>query len=224
MSKEIKESMIFYRSFYKSISKFPDDVQFFFYRSIVLYGLDLVEPDFSLVPNQYQPFVEAVWDGIRPQLDANHRRFHNGNKGGAPKGNQNARKQPKNNLKTTMNNQKQPNKNDNVKENDNDNKKTSLELPFSDKEFIDTWNDLRSQPKWRRKTAKALQKSLDRLSRYDVRFAIELMNTAIENGYQGVVYDDTPSRYEQWMRSHPQPQSGKAGDMNRDNYSAYDFD
>ena len=123
-----------------------------------------------------------------------------------------------------MNNQKQPNKNDNVKENDNDNKKTSLELPFSDKEFIDTWNDLRSQPKWRRKTAKALQKSLDRLSRYDVRFAIELMNTAIENGYQGVVYDDTPSRYEQWMRSHPQPQSGKAGDMNRDNYSAYDFD
>ena len=50
------------------------------------------------------------------------------------------------------------------------------------------------------------------------------MNTAIENGYQGVVYDDTPSRYEQWMKSHPQPQPDQGGEVNRDVYSAYDFE
>ena len=113
--------------------------------------------------------------------------------------------------------------NDNENENVNDNEKSSLTLPFSDQEFINTWNELRKQPKWRKKTVTALQKSLDRLSRYDVRFAIELMNTAIENGYQGVVYDDTPSRYEQWMKSHPQVQPDQEREVDRDIYSAYDY-
>jgi hypothetical protein len=120
------------------------------------------------------------------------------------------------------------NRSDNDNDNDNDNKKrkTSLTLPFSDKEFIDTWNELRKQPKWKSKTVTALQKSLDKLARYDVRFAIELMNTSIENGYQGVVYPTTPSRYEQWQKSHPHSVAMADNDkeMARNVYSAYDYD
>lgn len=207
----IRESFVFYRSFYESISRCPDDVQQILLRAVINYGLNQVVPDFSGVP--FQPFVEAIFAGIRPQLDANHKRFLNGCKGGefgrlggAPKGNTNARKdkQPLNNPKTTPN----------VNENDNVNGKMSLRgqrkhndkplvFPFTDSEFIDTWKELVSQPKWRGKTNTALQKTLNKLSGYDVRFAVALMNTAIENNYQGVVYPDTPAKYEQWKRNHP---------------------
>ena len=100
----IRESFVFYRSFYESISRCPDDVQQILLRAVINYGLNQVVPDFSGVP--FQPFVEAIFAGIRPQLDANHKRFLNGCKGGefgrlggAPKGNTNARKdkQPLNN-------------------------------------------------------------------------------------------------------------------------------
>ena len=224
-----RDSFVFYRSFWDSIVRLPDNVQLVLLRAVVGYGLNQAVPDFAGVPSQ--PFVEAIFDGIRPQLDANHKRFLNGckgaeygNRGGAPKGNTNARKQPQNNPKTTPN----LNDNDNVNVNVNvrGTKDKSLTLPFSDPEFIDTWRELRKQPKWKSKTVTALQKSLDKLARYDVRFAIELMNTSIENGYQGVVYPTTPSRYEQWQKSHPHSVAMADNDkeMARNVYSAYDYD
>lgn len=230
MSKKIKESIVFYRSFYDSIRLFPQDARLPLYEAITAYGFDQVEPDFTGV--EHKNFIEAVWSGIRPQLRANYQRWLNGNGGGCPKGtkkpsmigNQNARKQNQNKTET------KPNIKEKEKEKGNMNVRgtgdKSLTLPFSDKEFIDTWNELRKQPKWKRKTVTALQKSLDRLAGYDVRFAIELMNTSIENGYQGVVYNGTPSRYEQWQKSHPHPVAMADNDkeMARNVYSAYDYD
>ena len=80
-------------------------------------------------------------------------------------------KQPQNNPKTT------PNVNENV--NVNGNVKVTrkpanheLTLPFQDPEFVTTWNELRQQPKWRKKTTTALQKSLDQLGQFHCRFAV----------------------------------------------------
>ncbi|MBR1488445.1 MAG: hypothetical protein IJ603_06140 [Bacteroidales bacterium] len=112
-----RESFIFYRSFYDAISHCPPDMQSALYRAVASYGLDRIEPDFS--DNQ---MAAAIWTLIRPQLDANYKRYLNGceggkfgHLGGAPKGNDNARKdkQPQNNPKTT------PNDNVNVNENEN---------------------------------------------------------------------------------------------------------
>ena len=225
-----RESFVFYRSFNESIKRLPDDVQIVLFRAVVDYGLDQVVPDFTGV--SFQPFVEAIFAGIRPQLDANHKRFLNGCKGGefghlggAPIGNANAKKQPQNNPKTT------PNENGNVNANENGNVKVSprsrkrvedreLILPFQDPAFVETWQELRQQPKWKNKTQQALQYNLKLLSQYHVGFAILLMQKAIAGNYQGVVFDETPANYQRWLQANPtanqmgQPGGTVVGDVN----------
>ena len=111
-----RESFVFYRSFRDAFRALDKDVRLRMYEAIIDYGLDLIEPHFEGIE-------KVLWTLIRPQLEANNKRFENGCKGGAPIGNQNARKQPKNNQKITekqpKNNQKQPNVNENVNENVN---------------------------------------------------------------------------------------------------------
>lgn len=118
-----RETFIFYRSFAEALAECDDAIQLMMYRAIVAYALDDVQPQFTGI-------ASILWKLIEPQLRANIKRWGNGCKGGAPKGNLNAKKQPKNNLKTTeiqsKNNQetteKQPNKNINKNENKNENK------------------------------------------------------------------------------------------------------
>ena len=112
-----------------------------------------------------------------------------------------------NNPKTT------PNVNENV--NVNGNVKVTrkpanheLTLPFQDPEFVTTWNELRQQPKWRKKTTTALQKSLNQLGQFHCRFAVILMNNAIAGDYQGVVFDDTTVKYQRWLQVTPMVERG----------------
>lgn len=114
-----KESFVFYRSFAKSIDRLPSEMQLPLYRAITSYALDLEEPDFSTCADRY--VLDALWDSIRPQLDANHQRYLNGLKGGAPKGSRNnpaGRRGKGTNQELTEN---LPNVNVNVNENDNGN-------------------------------------------------------------------------------------------------------
>lgn len=68
------------------------------------YAFDGTEPELN-----GQPLVmKLFWKAAKPLIDANNKNYINGCKGGAPTGNQNARKttqnnpkQPKNNLRTT---------------------------------------------------------------------------------------------------------------------------
>lgn len=214
-----REGFILYKSFYDPISQLTDEQLGRLFRSIYLWQINGEadpEPDIQIAFGFFINQFRIDNDKYQEKCDKNRENIQS--------------RWEREKKDTNEYNRIQTNTNCSDNENDKENgkekrkKRSSLSLPFSDQEFIDTWNELRKQPKWRKKTVTALQKSLDRLSRYDVRFAIELMNTAIENGYQGVVYDDTPTRYEQWMKSHPQSQPDQGGEVNRDVYSAYDFD
>lgn len=188
-----RESFIFYRSFFLSVDRLPEDMQLPLYKAIAQYALDRIEPDFS--NSRHLQFIEAIWDGIKPQLDANYRRFVNGCKGGAPKGSSNnpngrrGKKQPRTNRKLTEN---KPNVNDNVNVNENIEKKFNKEngfsFPYSSEKFLLTWEELRTQPHWRRKTHSALQKNLDKLKEFPEPEAIDLMIRTIAGGYQGIPY------------------------------------
>ena len=107
-----RDSFIFYRSFYEAINDLPEKSQLKVYKAICEMSLNFDEIDLS-------GLSLTIFKLIKPQLEANNKRYINGSKGGAPKGNQNATKrQPKGNQKTTK---KQPNNNENVNVNDNEN-------------------------------------------------------------------------------------------------------
>lgn len=114
-----KDSFIFYRSFKEAIDLCPDTaVKLSVYEAIAQYALTEQEPELT------ESYAQLCWKLIKPQLDANWRRYKNGKGGGAPRGNRNAAKnnrettevQPKNNRST---NDKQANVNDNDNENIN---------------------------------------------------------------------------------------------------------
>lgn len=137
-----RETFIFYRSFRDAFNALDKDVRLRMYEAVIDYGLDLIEPHFEGIE-------KVLWTLIRPQLEANNKRFENGCKGGAPIGNQNARKQPKDNRETTKkqprNNQKQPNNNNNNNNNNNENDIRTLKTSFKVSSF--GANDAPADPK-----------------------------------------------------------------------------
>lgn len=80
-------------------------------------------------------------------------------------------------------------------------KEAGLALPYCSAEFVSTWEMLRKQPKWKKKTKNALQMSLNKLGKYPEEFAILLMENAIAGGWQGVVFTWTPDDFRRWEAS-----------------------
>lgn len=117
MSSEKRESFVFYHSFKEAIDEVADDQQLSIYQSIANYALYREEPDLVGV-------AKIVWVLIKPQLDANWRKYEKGCRGGAPKGvsnNPNGRRgknTPETNHELTIN---KANVNDNVNDNGNGN-------------------------------------------------------------------------------------------------------
>lgn len=109
-----RDSFIFYRSFKNAVRALPIEMRLNVYEAIIDYALEGIEPPQNGIER-------AIFEIVRPQIDANNKRYENGCKGaecgkrgGAPIGNQNARKQPQNNPKTTPNVNVNDNVNDNV--------------------------------------------------------------------------------------------------------------
>jgi hypothetical protein len=115
----MRESFVFYRSFYESIKLLPKKYQLQCFDALCNYAL-------NDVPIEGLPgTVEAILKSFKPQVDANNRRYENGCKGGRPKGSQDETKaKPKRNqnkTKAKRNDNDNDNDNDNVNVNDNDN-------------------------------------------------------------------------------------------------------
>ncbi len=110
----MRESFVFYRSFYDAIKDLPRDVQGEIYTAIMEYSL------YGKETENLKPIARSVFTLMKPQIDVNNKRFENGKRGGRPKsedkpkGNQNETKdEPKNNQKITKD-EPNVNVNDNV--------------------------------------------------------------------------------------------------------------
>ena len=116
-----KDSFIFYKSFAEAIDDLPDEDQLKIYRAIKEYALYEREAELSGI-------AKGFWTLIKPQIEANNRRYINGVKG-AEYGKNGGR--PKKETPTAPNNnpygvveenpKETPNDNVNVNENKNDN-------------------------------------------------------------------------------------------------------
>lgn len=68
-----REWFIFYRSFYEAINELPDENKLVLYWAIAEYSFTLQEPKLEWLN-------KTIWVLIKPQLEANNRRFINGKK------------------------------------------------------------------------------------------------------------------------------------------------
>jgi len=68
---EKRDSMIFYRSFYEAIRELSKEQQGEIYNAIFSYGLDFLEPELKGIS-------KTIWTLIKPQIDANIKRYNNG--------------------------------------------------------------------------------------------------------------------------------------------------
>lgn len=140
MDNDSRDSFVFYKSFQQAIDEAPESEQLAIYRAISYYALYRKEPGLT-------GLAKIVWLLIKPQLDANWKRYENGCKGGAPVSNTNNRYsksttkvQPKNNRSTTK---VQPNVNDN--DNVNDNNKEILSVDNMKKDQLSSSVSLHSE-------------------------------------------------------------------------------
>lgn len=75
-----------------------------------------------------------------------------------------------------------------------------VKCPYDNPDFYKLWVLLISSPKWKKKPLSAIEMACKRLQRFDVTFATQLVENAIEGNYQGVVFQDSQSKFEQYKR------------------------
>lgn len=111
----MRDSVVFYRSFYDAIKNIPKDNQLEVYNAIMDYSMYGVDPDITGI-------ALALFLAFKPQIDANNERYVNGTKGGRPKkekhmvfkDGENKKPMVSENLET-----EKPNEKENVKEKEN---------------------------------------------------------------------------------------------------------
>ena len=177
-----RDSFIFYRSFYEAINHLPEDQQLQIYKAIASYSLDFKEVNLKGISN-------AIFTLIKPQLEANKKRYLNGIKGaehGVKGGKPKTPNKPQTNPKLT------PNVNVNVNPNVeckliNENK--NIILPNFIKDNL--WSEFLAMRKKLKapNTEMALNRILKKLKAFEQQnigngtLAIE---NSIENGWKGV--------------------------------------
>ena len=100
----MRDSMIFYKSFADALKALPDKDRLELYDAIFAFGIYEEEPKLSGVNS-------AVFTLVRPQIEANNRKYENGMKGGRPKNQMETKPKPNHNQSITKT---KPNDNQNV--------------------------------------------------------------------------------------------------------------
>lgn len=109
----IRDSFVFYRSFYEALAGLEDSDRLACLDAICEYALDGVEPG-------PKGIAFAVWLMAKPQIDKNNERYLNGKRGGRPSGNQTETKRKPSGNHVGTNSEANVNVNDNVNVNVND--------------------------------------------------------------------------------------------------------
>ena len=116
-----KASFVFYRSFYEALQNVPKKHRTEVYEAVFEYAFESREPSLSGVPR-------ALWELIRPQLDASQKRYENAKKG-AEYGKLGGRPRKKEENKKPLKGYESETLNVNVNDNVNDNVNVNVNAP-----------------------------------------------------------------------------------------------
>jgi hypothetical protein len=109
----MRDSLIFYRSFYEAINELPKETQAEVYHAIFEFSLNFKEIELS-------GLAKTIFTLIKPQLEANNKRFANGTKPKHKQVESKTEAKDKQDLsKSEANNNNNVNNNKNKKDNDN---------------------------------------------------------------------------------------------------------
>ena len=125
----MRNSFIFYRSFYEAIADLPEANQLELYRAIFELSLNENEPKLTGIS-------KTVFTLIRPQIVANNQRFKNGIKA---KVKRNVSEIEANNKQNQSKTEANKNKNNNNNENKNENKKENKNFTPPTLEEVKSW-------------------------------------------------------------------------------------
>lgn len=180
----MRESFIFYRSFYEAISDLPDQDQAVIFRAICKYSLDHQEPELTGIPG-------TIFKLIRPQLEANYKRYENGKQ---PKSKQSKSEPEAKQKQTGSKPEGNKNVNDNVNENKNKNDNDNLLIPIgmdlvsenSDlekayKDFIQMRKKMKKPPT--EKAEEMIKTKLKKMAGDDYSLAVEILNQSTYNNW-----------------------------------------
>lgn len=189
----MRDSSIFYRSFYEAIKSLPESNQLEVYNAIFEYSFNFVDIQLTGLSN-------TIFTLIKPQLEANNKRYKNGTN---PKNKQNGSKteakeeQKISKVQANKNKNENNNVNENKNNNLNDNYNNNLELEFNQfvniKDWIDLWiewlNYKKSQHKFKFAnfdTEKKAIKQFLEFSNNNFETAQKIINQSITNGWKGL--------------------------------------
>ena len=110
----MRDSFIFYRSFFESFEGLSKKDRLILFEAVCNYALNDIEPELNGISL-------AIFKLLKPQLDANIRRYENGCKGGRPKKTETKPRQNLTKTKAKPNNNDNDNDNHNLNDNDNHN-------------------------------------------------------------------------------------------------------
>lgn len=185
---EIK-SFTFYRNYYEIIRYLPNEQKTELYDAILEYMFEDKEPILD-------GLLRGIWINLKMPLDTSRNCIEKGKKGGAPKGNSNAKKttqkQPKNNLKTT---QKQANNNF-LFLISNFFISNFIFLNNKDKDILENkiieWLQYKAERKETYKETgfkKLLARIESATSQYGVEEIVSLIDECMANNYKGIIFE-----------------------------------
>lgn len=179
-----RDSFIFYRSFFEATLPLDQVQKSELFNAICEYALNQTE-------TEMQPMVKAMFGLIKPQLEANYKRYLNGKKGGKPKVKE-SKPEPKRNQNVTKS---KPNENVNDNVNDNSNeinkvgkppvfqfKKSCIDYGF-EKNLVEDWMKVR-KTKRLTNTETALRAFIGEVEKTG-KDKNELLKEIVENGWAG---------------------------------------
>lgn len=130
-----KDSFVFYRSFYEALQNVPKKHRTEVYEAVFEYAFESREPSLSGVPR-------ALWELIRPQLDASQKRYENAKKG-AEYGKMGGRPRKKDENKKPLKGYETKTLNVNVNDNVNENVNVNVNAPAGDPDtHIPTFDEI----------------------------------------------------------------------------------